>query len=90
MPTGSTLRILASEPFRLRWSDDGWQSKHDDEAYESGLGLFYRDFPLDEARQAPLAFTFYWPDREEWEGENYNVRITGSNWLRRESTDAKG
>jgi len=67
------LRLLASEPFRLHWSDDGWRTTHDDDSHPTALGVEFLDLvPLGNARSA-YVFTFYWTARETWEGRDFRV-----------------
>jgi glucoamylase len=68
-----TIRICAMETFRLRWSADSWKTWRDSESTPTGIGGEYFDlFPKD--YQSQLDFTFYWPNRKEWEGHNYHIQ----------------
>lgn len=71
---GSTLRILASTPFRLHWSRDGWQTSSDSNSTDIALGSFV-DIPVLQGQRAPVSFTFYWHPGGRWEGQDYHVRI---------------
>jgi len=71
---GSTLRILASTPFRLHWSRDGWQTSSDSNSTDIALGSFV-DIPVLQGQRAPVSFTFYWLPEGRWEGQDYHVRI---------------
>jgi glucoamylase len=73
--TGQVLRIQAPEAFRLRYTRDEWQTVEDTESSPTGLGIGYVDIPIREAQRAPLRFTFYWPQRGTWEGQDYTVEI---------------
>jgi glucoamylase len=71
---GYTLRILAGDPFRLRWSRDGWQAVEETPSTSTGVGMTYVDVPTDDAR-LPICFTFYWTTDGRWEGQDYEVAI---------------
>jgi glucoamylase len=61
------------ETFRLRWSADTWKTWRDIESTPTGIGGEYFDlFPKD--HQSQLDFTFYWPNRKEWEGQNHHIQ----------------
>ena len=47
MRKGSILRIHGTEPFRLRWSSDGWKSQHDTESSANALEIDFVDLPVD-------------------------------------------
>lgn len=69
---GQTLRICAPEPFRLRWTVDNWKSWRDSESRATGVGGEFFDILPDDF-QSQLDFTFFWPDRGQWEGQNHQV-----------------
>lgn len=74
-PRGTTVRLLAEAPFRLRWTQDGWSSAGDAESQDSRLGLYYVDLPTCEAKK-DLRFTFYWPQGRRWEGSDFCIDVT--------------
>ena len=76
VPRTAPLRLLAGEPFRLRWSDDGWRTTHDTESQATALEVEFVDLPPLERAGASYAFTFYWTARETWEGRDFAVRAT--------------
>lgn len=69
---GRTLRICVPEPFRLRWTVDNWKSWRDSESQATGIGGEYFDILPDDF-QSQLDFTFFWPERGQWEGQNHQV-----------------
>jgi glucoamylase len=69
------LRIQAPERFRLHWTLNEWERTEDTDSKESGIGIFYLDIPVPGKQKTPIEFTFYWPDRDEWEGQDYTVEI---------------
>jgi len=78
VPGGSTLRIMAASPFRLRWTRDEWRTQEDTPSTPTALGLAFVDIAVPTAQQAPLRFTFFWPARAQWEGRDYQVAPTGA------------
>ncbi|MBI4317189.1 MAG: hypothetical protein HY675_01760 [Chloroflexi bacterium] len=72
---GCTLRIQAPAAFRLRWSQDDWQTVNDTPACSTSLGISFLDIPIPPTQQAPIRFTFFWTDGGRWEGQDYEVGI---------------
>lgn len=72
---GDTLRIQAQDAFRLRWSDDGWNTVRDTAASSTALGVAFVDVPIGADQQAPILFTFLWTDANRWEGRDYVVAV---------------
>ena len=76
VPAGGLLRIQASSPFSLHWSDDEWATTQDTASTPTSIGLEYVDIRVAETQMAPpIRFTFYWPQQAEWQGSNYQVEI---------------
>jgi glucoamylase len=69
-----TIRILVAETFRLRWSADGWKTWKDSDSRPTGLGAAYFDISAEDAK-SKIDFTFFWPDRNQWEGRNYDIEV---------------
>ncbi len=67
-----TLRVCAPEPFRLRWSNDKWASYRDSDSTGTAIGAEYSDLGPSSI-QAGVEFTFFWKQRDQWEGRNYGV-----------------
>ena len=77
MRKGSILRIHGAEPFRLRWSGDGWQSQNDTESSANALRIDFVDLPVtvSASKDACIRFTFFWRNSNRWEGLDYNVTV---------------
>ena len=76
MPCGKKLRVLMTEPAMVRWSIDDWQTSRDDNPKESGWNLQHLDLPTETLVSGRrIVFTFYWKNRQEWEGRDYAVTI---------------
>jgi hypothetical protein len=41
----------------------------------SGFGVYFVDIPVAKNQKAPIRFTFFWTDRERWEGQDYQVTV---------------
>jgi glucoamylase len=72
---GDTLRIQAAEPFLLHWSSDGWATSNNLNSSDTSLGIHFVDLPTSQRRYKALQFTFYWKERDRWEGRDYLVRV---------------
>jgi len=75
VPAGALLRVLASSPFSLHWSDDEWRTPRDTASTPTSLGIEYVDIQIDAAQKAPLRFTFHWPTSNQWQGADYAVEV---------------
>jgi glucoamylase len=72
---GDVLRVLAAVPFMLHWTADDWQSTADTASAPSGIGAHFVDLQVQKGRRAPVRFTFYWKERDRWEGRDYAVEV---------------
>lgn len=72
---GYTLRVQALDAFRLRWSDDHWQTVRDTVASSTAVGVAFVDIAVGADQQAPILFTFVWADGDRWEGRDYAVVV---------------
>jgi glucoamylase len=77
LPCGKTLRIILSAEATIVWSADGWARTNTvDTTQESGLNLWFADFPTaDWTPGSTLEFTFYWKHEQRWQGQNRRVNI---------------
>jgi GH15 family glucan-1,4-alpha-glucosidase len=73
-----TLRICATEAFRLRWTADGWKTSRDSDSRATGIGGEYFDLSPNDF-QSQIDFTFFWPNRNQWEGQNHDVKVVLGN-----------
>jgi len=82
---GHTLRVEAPAEFRVLWTHDGWKTRTETSATDSGLGIHYVDIAVDHAQRAPIHFTIYWlanvtlrafeRTANTWEGRDYVVDV---------------
>lgn len=75
---GWVLRIQAGAPFRLRWTNDGWQTPQDALSSSTSLEIDFVDIPIASEQRAPVQFTFFWTARNQWEGRDYQVDVLGA------------
>src|SRR5437899_162350 len=76
IPAGRNLRIEVLAPATIHWSTDGWKTATDSKTVDTGLGIHYAD--LETATLSPgenVAFTFFWPEANKWEGTNFQVTV---------------
>jgi glucoamylase len=72
---GATLRIQATHPFTLHWTDDEWSSVYDSVSHTTAVGLHYVDIRTEPEDRAPLRFTFRWQDTGNWLGQDFKVEL---------------
>ncbi len=72
---GGTLRIVVAEPFRTTWTNDGWKTKHEEDAQEVGILGWTYDIDVGMQQTEPILFTLYWPQENRWEGQDYTVNV---------------
>ncbi len=72
---GVLLRVLASSPFVLHWTDDGWKTQHDTQSTATSFGIDYVDIAISKEQRVPIRFTFHWPVDNQWQGKDYVVEI---------------
>jgi len=73
----SILRIQAAEPFRLHWSNDGWQSQNNTDSNANALQIDFVDLPatVSSSKGMSIRFTFFWRNSDRWEGRDYAVTV---------------
>lgn len=76
MRSGDMLRIQAETEFRLRWSNDDWQTFKDTDSTTPGLGINSVDLPAALISDRAVHFTFWWPQTDRWEGHDFKVNST--------------
>jgi glucoamylase len=72
----TTLRIAVAAPAQLVYTTDDWQHHQTVTMIDSGLGMFYYDIDLSQAKAAE--FTFYWTAAGHWEGQNFRLQAAPS------------
>jgi glucoamylase len=74
---GKILRIILAAEATIVWSMDDWaRTNRADTAHESGLSLWFADFPTAEwPADSVFTFTSFWKRDQRWEGRNWQVSI---------------
>ncbi|MGB6595985.1 MAG: glycoside hydrolase family 15 protein [Candidatus Acidiferrum sp.] len=72
---GYTLRIQVPAAFRLHWTADEWHTVKDTPSAATAFGIEFVDIPILAAQQAPIRFTFFWPQSNSWENRDYTVDV---------------
>ncbi|HZR64219.1 MAG TPA: glucan 1,4-alpha-glucosidase [Terriglobales bacterium] len=76
VPAGKILRIAVQAPAMVHWSRDGWQTAHDLQTQDSGLGIYFADLPTNTMDPGhTVVFTFFWTNVQHWEGADFSVII---------------
>jgi glucoamylase len=72
--TGVPLRIELTEPATVHWSLDHWRTTTDTATNDSGIGMYYVDFP---ASSLPATGTLVFTIRrgDTWSGTDYQIEI---------------
>ena len=77
LPEGQELRVLLPDRFLLHWGINGWQSARDSASQDLGLAHIVL-IPSQHLRSGEsIQFTFYWTDRGQWQGQDFQVTIEG-------------
>ena len=74
-PGHNTLRIQATAPFQLHWTQDDWQTKKDALSNSTALAIYFVDLPLSENKATSIKFTFFWSESNSWEERDYQVAV---------------
>jgi glucoamylase len=76
VPRHKKLRIVLLNPALVRWSIDGWISSQETNTRDTGLGTYVLDLPTASLPAgSQVAFSFYWPQENRWEGVDYSVTV---------------
>ena len=67
---------MLPEAARVHWGTAGWRAPADVATEDWGFGHVARLNTATLGAGTRIEFTFYWPARGEWQGENYAVEVT--------------
>jgi glucoamylase len=71
---GDTLTLALLAAAKVRCGIDGWKDVRNIETHDTGLGVHVVDMPYGKlAAGRSVQFTFYWTERQAWEGQDYEV-----------------
>jgi glucoamylase len=74
MPVGQILRIETLDPAVVRWSVDGWRTVRNTPTRDTTLGVHVADLETLCLRIGDrVDLTFYWPERDRWEGDDFSI-----------------
>jgi glucoamylase len=72
---GQELRLLLPEAALVHWGTNGWQNTQDVATEDWGLGHVAR-LPVTELMPGEhIEFTFYWPSRDVWQGQDFQIDV---------------
>jgi glucoamylase len=74
---GKTLRIILAAHATIVWSIDDWaRTNRSDTIHQSGLNLWFADFPTEQwLAGSVFTFTFFWRGDERWEGRDWLLSV---------------
>lgn len=75
IPQGKKLRIETRSPARVHWSADGWETSHDTDTDDTGLGIHVADLKIKSKKADHIVFTFYWKNPQQWEHKDFVIEI---------------
>ena len=76
LPSGKVLRLEVLAQAVAHWSTDRWHTARDSRTRDTGLGVHLTDLPTENLFPgAEVVFTFYWPDADHWEGQDFRVTV---------------
>jgi glucoamylase len=76
VPRNQTLRLNLLSPAIVHWSTDDWNSVHDTETRNTGMGIHILNLPTASMPVGgKVVFTLYWPNEKRWEGTDYSVTV---------------
>ena len=81
IPQGKNLRVSLPAPALVHWTFNSWDTTHDTDTVDTGLGLHVADLTshvLEAGRE--ILFTFYWKNEHRWEGTNFAVIVAGPSY----------
>ena len=77
LAAGSDLLIVAFQPSRLHWGQDGWRKIADAETVDTGLGVHIVTLPATAfSGAAQIDFTFQGLSDGRWEGRDFHLNVT--------------
>jgi glucoamylase len=76
MPAGKILRIETFAPSIIKWTTDNWETSNKISSWDSEIGLHVTDLNTEDfIKGTCISFTFYWTNTQNWEGEDFEVKI---------------
>lgn len=76
IPKNKKLRIQVGIQALVKYSFDNWATSQEVITFDTGLGVHYADIPTGGLEYSQeFAFTFFWPESENWEHRDYKLSI---------------
>ena len=77
MSHGKILRIILAAETTMVWSTDAWtRTNQSGTTHESGLNLWFADFPTAEwPGDCVMTFTCFWKRDQRWQGRNWQLSV---------------
>jgi glucoamylase len=76
LPQGHRLIIAILAPARVHWGTGGWKDVQDVDTHDTGLGVHVARLDVAGLKGGDsVQFTFFWTERQAWEGKNYEMRV---------------
>lgn len=80
LSAGTALRIEVSSPAVVHWTVNQWDHVKDTRTAEAAPGVHIANLPVEKLPPGTrVQFTFYWPQVNRWEGEDFELRIEAAN-----------
>jgi glucoamylase len=76
---GQELRLVLPEPALVHYALDDWQAPVDLATQDQGLAHVARISSAVLAAGRKILFTLYWPARDHWQGEDFEIQIVAEN-----------
>ncbi|MBA3899173.1 MAG: glucan 1,4-alpha-glucosidase [Bacteroidetes bacterium] len=77
MPQGKVLRIETFAPTTVKWTVDDWETSNKTNSWDSEIGMYVTDLNTESLKKGTeIIFTFFWDNTQNWEGEDFEVKIT--------------
>ena len=75
---GQPFRVETRVPALVHWSVDEWHTVHDAATRDTRLEVYRTELPTSDLPVgATIRFTFFWPDANRWEGNDFAVEVAG-------------
>ena len=75
---GNALYVAMNARARVHFGTNGWQDVRDIDTEDTGLGVQVAKLPTEILKPGDsIQFTFFWPESGSWEGQDYEVSVSG-------------
>jgi hypothetical protein len=75
---GQPFRVETRAPALVHWSADEWHTVHDAATHDTRLEVHRAELPTSDLPEGvTIRFTFFWPEANRWEGNDFAVLVAG-------------